>query len=649
MLSPRRAAQGAFLAIEGAFNRALGERLNPFYYLGAIAYFQLWIVVVSGLYLYAFFETSVTQAYASVDALTHGQPWAGGIARSLHRYASDGMVLAMVLHLVRHYTFGHHRGFRWFSWVSGVALLWMVYVSGINGYMLPWDRLAQFVVVSTTEWLDVLPLFDGRLARNFIYAASVNDRLFSLLAFLHIGLPLAVLALLWIHTQRVAKAHTQPPRAIAAGILLMLLALAVVRPATSHEAADLALVPQSLDLDWFYLPVLPMIYEWGIAPTWAVVGGATALLFAAPWLGRRLRATGEAAISVHPDERIVTARPGESVLEAGLREGLPMPFDCRNGGCGECKGDLLAGEVRMRPYQDDALPAAERAAGRTLFCCAEPVGDIEVAYVPAAGARPAPVRRYGARVTALERLAPDVMKVMLRVEEGGKLRWHAGQYINVLLEGGAKRSFSFATAPGAGEAVELHIRRIEGGLFTTRVFESMKVGEFLFFEGPLGAFHLREDGDKPILFVAGSTGFAPVKSMLEHAFATGLKRRMALYWGARRRADLYALELAERWAREHANFTFVPVLSEPQPEDAWTGRTGLVHEAILEDHPDLSSHQVYACGSVQMVEAVAPALAGRGLSPDDCFSDAFRFSPRAQAIVPDSPSPSGGGPGRGSS
>jgi NAD(P)H-flavin reductase/ferredoxin len=619
--------QRAFLGVEAVFNRLLGERLNPFYYLGAIAYFQLWIVVVSGLYLYVFFETSVTGAFDSVESITHAQPWAGGLMRSLHRYASDGMVLAMVLHLARHLAFGHHRGFRWFSWVSGVALLWMVYVSGINGYMLPWDRLAQFVVVTGAEWMDALPLFNGALSRNFLYAGSVNDRLFSLLSFLHIGLPLAVLALLWVHTQRVPKAHTQPPWPIAAGLFASLGVLSIVKPAVSHAVADLGLAPQTLALDWFYLPVLPLVYEWGAPRTWALVAGGTAFMLALPWIGRRRRAA-EFAISVHPDERIVTARRGETILEAGLRDGLPMPFDCRNGGCGQCKGRVLAGEVALGPYQESALSQAERDAGEVLFCVAEPLGDLEIEYRPAAGARPAEAHKYGARVAALERLAPDVMKVMLQVDEGGKLKWHAGQYINVLLDDGQKRSFSFATRPGTSDRVELHVRHIEGGLFTTRVFETMKVGDRIRFEGPLGAFHLREDGVKPIIFVAGSTGFAPVKSMLEQAFATGLKREMVLYWGVRGRQDLYAAQLCEQWAREHPNFRFIPVLSDAQPEDAWTGRTGLVHEAILADYPDLSTHQIYACGSVQMVEAVAPALATHGLSPDDCFSDAFRLAPR---------------------
>ncbi len=638
MLSGLQAAtQGAFLRAEALFNRLFGERLNPFYYLGAIAYFQLWIVVASGLYLYAFFETSVTDAYSSVEALTHSQRWAGGLMRSFHRYASDGMVLAMLLHLARHFVFGHHRGFRWFSWVSGVALLWMVYASGINGYMLPWDRLAQFVVTASAEWLDALPIFNGALARNFLYEASVSDRLFSLLSFVHIGLPLAALAVLWIHTQRVPKAHTQPPAPIAIGIVAMLLALSIVKPALSQAPADLAIVPATVALDWFYLSVYPLIYAWGLGATWALVTGATAFMLCLPWLPPRARRAGplEFLLSVHPDERIVTARPGETILEAGLREGLPMPFDCRNGGCGVCKGTLLEGEVAMAAYQDSALTRAERAAGKVLFCCAEPLGDIEIEYQPLPGAKPASAREYGARVIALERLAPDVMKVLLRVESGGKLKWHAGQHINVLLADGAKRSFSFATAPGGSETVELHIRHIAGGRFTPHVFGGMKAGDLVRFEGPLGSFHLRETGAKPILFVAGSTGFAPVKSMLEHAFATGIKRRMILYWGVRHRRDFYAAELAERWAREHDNFTFVAVLSDPQPDDAWSGRTGLVHEAILADFPDLSSHQIYACGSVQMIEAIAPAFAAHGLSPDDCFSDAFHLAPQLRSTDAD--------------
>jgi CDP-4-dehydro-6-deoxyglucose reductase, E3 len=189
------------------------------------------------------------------------------------------------------------------------------------------------------------------------------------------------------------------------------------------------------------------------------------------------------------------------------------------------------------------------------------------------------------------------------------------------------RSFSFATAPHAGDGIELHIRRIPGGKFTGHVFSAMKVGDTVNFEGPLGSFFLREDSDKPIIFVAGATGFAPVKSMVEHAFHVGMKRRMILYWGVRSLRDLYLPDLPRQWAAEHPTFTFVPVLSAPAPEDRWTGRTGLVHEAILADFPSLADHQIYACGSVKMVEAAHPAFAAHGMTQDDCFSDAFKLAP----------------------
>ena len=621
--------QHAFLAVERIFNALFGERLNPFYYLGAISYFLFWVAVASGLYIYAFFETGLASAYASVESLTHGQWYAGGVLRSLHRYASDGLVVTMLLHLLRHFTFGRYRGFRWFSWVTGVALLWLAYASGINGYMLPWDRLAQFVVTATTEWFDALPVIGGAMTRNFIYNASVSDRLFSLLSFIHIGLPLSMLAVLWVHTQRTPSAKTNPPRPLMLGTLACLLVLSLLKPALSQAPADMGTQAATIDVDWFYLPVYTLIQDWSPIRVWALLLGATLLLAMLPWLPPRAHAKQPArTIAVHPDERIIAARAGESILDAGLREGLPMPFECRNGGCGVCKARLLRGEVRLQPYQESVLTHAERAAGKTLLCCAEPLGDVEIEYVPLAGAKPLPVKQHLARVTRLEPMAADVMRLCLRLEGGTALPYHAGQYINIVLADGARRSFSFAAAPGTSDEIELHVRRIAGGRFTTAVFTTMKVGDAIRFEGPLGAFTLREDSDKPILFVAGSTGFAPVKSMLEQAFRTGLKRRMVLYWGVRRRADLYLGDLAAQWAREHANFKFVPVLSEPGPEDAWSGRTGLVHEAILADFPDLSAHQVYACGSVQMVAAAQPAFVEHGISSDDCFSDAFHLAPQ---------------------
>ncbi len=619
--------QWFFLRVEGLFNLAFGDRLNPLYYLGPIAYYLLWLVVASGLYLYVFFETSVGGAYDSVEALTHAQPWAGGVLRSIHRYASDGMVLVMLLHLARHWCFDRYRGFRWFSWASGVALLWLVYASGINGYMLPWDRLSQFVVVATAEWLDWLPVFQGALVRNFIFAENVNDRLFSLLSFIHIGAPLAALALLWVHTQRVPQARTAPPLSVALTLSAALVVLSLVKPAVSQPRADLAAAAGSVDFDWFYLPVYALLYRTSPGEVWLLLGGATVFFLLLPWLPPKKKAA-EHHMLVRPDNRIVAVRAGDTILDAALREGIALPFECRNGGCGQCKATLAYGEVDHGAYQKEALTLAEREAGQILTCCAQPRGDVEIEYLPAktpGGIRP---REWLATVERLEKLAPDVMRVILALEGGERISFYAGQYINVLLEDGARRSFSFATAPQESARIELHIRRIEGGRYTGHVFERMRAGDKLRFEGPLGAFFLREDTDKPIIFVAGSTGFAPVKSMLEHAFARGLRRRMLLYWGTRQRADMYLAALPEQWAREHDNFTFVPVLSDPAPEDHWQGRTGLVHEAILADFPSLAGHQVYACGSTAMVEAAHPAFRARGLAQDDCFADAFRPAPQ---------------------
>jgi len=613
--------QWGFVKVEGLFNLAFGEKLNPLYYIGAISYYLMWLIVASGLYLYAFFETSISGAQSSVEALTHGQPWAGGVLRSIHRYASDGVVLTMVLHMARHWAFDRYRGFRWFSWVSGLALLWLVYVAGINGYMLPWDRLAKFTVIATAEWLDWLPVFNGTLVRNFIFEQNVNDRLFSLLSFIHIGVPLAILAILWVHTQRVPQARTSPPLPVMLTLTAALVVLSVLKPAVSQVEESSA-----LGFDWFYLPVLALLYRWTPGEVWLLVGGASLLLFLLPWLPPKRRAAGHYML-VRPDNRIVTVRAGETLLDAGLREGIALPFDCRNGGCGECKATLRSGTVEFGAYQPGVLSAAERAAGKVLTCVCTAREDVELEYVPASAPGAVAPRAWGATVEAMQRLAPDVMQVILKLEGGERIAFYAGQYINILLDDGAKRSFSFATAPSVNDRIELHIRRIPGGRYTTQVFERMRPGDRVRFEGPAGSFFLREDSDKPMIFVAGSTGFAPVKSMLEYAFSRGLKRRMILYWGVRRPSDLYLRELPEKWAREHPNFSFVPVISEPAPEDRWSGRTGFVHQAILADFPDLGGYQVYACGSAAMVQAAHPAFTAQGLGPDDCFADAFVSRP----------------------
>jgi NAD(P)H-flavin reductase/ferredoxin/quinol-cytochrome oxidoreductase complex cytochrome b subunit len=629
----QRLLRSAFMAAEAVFNRAFGDRLNPLYHLGAIAFFLFWVVGATGLALYAFFDTSVAGAHRSVEAITHWAWGLGGIVRTVHRHASDAMVLTMLIHLARYFAFDRLRGFRWFSWVTGVALLWLVYVAGANGYMLPWDRLAQFVTQASFEWLDWLPGFGGALIRNFIQAEHVSDRLFSLLVFIHIGVPLLMLLVMWVHVQRVPRAATQPPRPIALVLLLTLVVLAIVTPVASQGEADLGTTPGTLLLDWFLLAMFPLLYIWPLGAVWGLVGGGTVLLVALPWLPPRRSAREDRQVTMHPGPARLTARAGETLLEAGLRAGLALPYDCRAGGCGLCACTVLNGRVDPGSFQAAALTPAMQARGLALMCCAVPLEDVEIEIEGVATLRAgdsAAPRRLQGRVQAMERLAPDLMRLFIALPDGEHLPFTAGQYINIVLADGARRAFSFANPPhdpaqppsNAGDTIELHVRRIPGGRFTTHVFDSMQVGDTIDFEGPMGRFTLN-DSDRPILFLAGATGFAPIKSILEDAFRRGIHRPMQLYWGVRTAADLYLLDTVERWQREHANFRFVPVLSEAGDDTAWTGRRGFVHEALLADHPDLTGYEVYACGSVRMVEAAVPDFMAHGLAEQFCLSDAF--------------------------
>lgn len=623
-----------FMHAENTFNHAFGDKLNPFYHLGTITFWQFWLLAVTGLYLYIFADTGVHDAYESIEAITHDQWWAGGIMRSVHRYATDGMILTMLLHMLRHFAYDRYRGFRWFSWATGVALIWMVYVAGVNGFMLVWDHLAQFVVVAVAEWFDVLPLFNGTLIRNFLYEGSVNSRLFTLLAFIHIGAPLIVVFVMWVHVQRVPKAHINPPKAIAVAVTLMFIVLSLVKPVVSQGGeADFSIVPHDFQFDWFELPVLALVYSAGPWTAWAVVIGLSTLLFLAPWLPplRRGAIKAEIPVTFHPDNKVVIARFGETLLDAGLRQGIPLPYECRNGGCGVCKCTVVGGTVDPGIYQPNALSAEERAQGKILLCCATAIDDPAIEYTFDASRQS--IQEYYGRIADLHKLGYDVMRVRIALSAGQKINFKAGQYINVVLPDGLRRAFSFATPPHENEFIELHIRLVPGGRFTPHVFEQMKVGDAIRFEAPLGDFVLRES-DRPIIFVAGATGFAPVKSMVEDAFARGLKRPIYLYWGVRQLKDLYLPDLPAQWAREHDNFKFIPVLSEAAPEDQWTGRTGLVHQAILDDFPTLRGHELYACGSVKMVEAVFPHFKAQGAEDGMCFSDAFTLSARSMAVQP---------------
>ena len=340
----------------------------------------------------------------------------------------------------------------------------------------------------------------------------------------------------------------------------------------------------------------------------------------------RIHAGGEAMafqITIEPSSRVFAAEEGEAILAAALRQGLLLPYGCRNGHCGACRGKVIEGSVEHGEAQLETLSAADRAAGEALFCCARARSDLRIAGRELTSARELTLKTLPARVQTMRLAAPDVMIVELKLPSAERLQFFAGQYIDIVLKDGRRRSFSLANAPHDDALLELHIRRTGGGGFTEHVFTTMKARDMLRINGPLGGFYLREDSARPIVLVAGGTGFAPIKAIVEHALAEGSTRPMTLYWGGKARADLYQLELAERWAAGHAHFRFVPVLSGP-PAETWNGRRGLVHRAVMEDFPDLSAHQAYVCGSPAMVAAARADFVGQCRLPgNELFADSF--------------------------
>ena len=329
-------------------------------------------------------------------------------------------------------------------------------------------------------------------------------------------------------------------------------------------------------------------------------------------------------VTIKPSNHVFDVAPGETVLAAALRQSFPLPYGCRDGACGTCKGHVLEGTVDYGRYQSTALPYADREAGFALFCQAKPLSDLVIEAREIGAVRNIPIRTLPCRVQKLERLAPDVIAMYLRLPANERLQFLAGQYIEILLKDGKRRAFSMANAPHDDDHLQLHLRHYFGGTFTEYVFNQMKEREILRFQGPFGTFFLREESAKPIIFLASGTGFAPIKGIVEHALHRGIDRPMELYWGARTRPDLYLDALAREWAQAHRRFRYIPVLSEARAEDAWTGRTGFVHQAVMDDHPDLSAFQVYACGAPVMVEAAHRDFTSRcALPEDEFFSDAF--------------------------
>ena len=324
MTAGRQRAYAAWCALEARLDGAFGAA-NPLRHLGALAFWLFWIVAVTGIYLYVFLDTSVAGAWRSVEAISAQPALLGRLVRGLHRYGSDAMLAATLAHLAREWLAGHAAGFRWFSWASGVPLLVLLYASGIGGFWLVWDAQAAFSIVATAEWLDWTNLMPEPFARNFTSRAQLVDRLFTLFIFLHIGIPLALLAGMWVHVQRVARPETQPPRALAAGSLAALAALSIAVPVQSAAPADLGRVARALALDWFWMLPHPLMYATSPGMLWALVAVALAVLFALPLLMR----------------------------ERKLPPAVVSPADCN--GCGRCFVDCPYSAIELVPH---ALKAA---------------------------------------------------------------------------------------------------------------------------------------------------------------------------------------------------------------------------------------------------------------------------------------------------
>lgn len=324
-------------------------------------------------------------------------------------------------------------------------------------------------------------------------------------------------------------------------------------------------------------------------------------------------------------------RTGESVLEAAQRAGLALPYSCLAGVCGSCKASLVAGDVVYPRNPPVALNASERARHQVLLCQALPASDLTLLAREVASVADMPRRVLALTVGQKRRLATDVMQLILQPPPGERLNRLAGQYLDVLLADGKRRAFSIANAPEGDAHIELHIRHVAGGGFTGHVFDVLQPGDVLRVEGPLGTFVPREDSERPLLFVAGGTGFAPVKALIEHFLHLGTRRSLQLYWGARRTEELYQASLPQQWMRQFPNFRYVPVVSDPEFSNGL--RSGFVHEAVLADHPDLSGFDIYMSGPPAMIDASRRSFVPAGLDEDRLYYDSFDYAPDILARI----------------
>lgn len=331
-------------------------------------------------------------------------------------------------------------------------------------------------------------------------------------------------------------------------------------------------------------------------------------------------------ITVQPSGRTFIAQTDEALLAAAIRGGIGLPYGCKDGACGSCKCKKLEGTIIQGTHQLKALSVEEAAQGFILTCCATALSDVVIESRNVTDESAFPIKKMPTRVASIVKASHDVMVMRLQLPAADVFKYHAGQYVEFLLRDGDRRAYSMANAPHTqldNPGVELHIRHMPGGKFTDHVFSAMKEKEILRVEGPFGSFYLREDSTKPMVLLASGTGFAPIKAMIEHMQFKGITRPAVLYWGGRRPADLYQHEWVLAKVAEMPTLTYVPVVSDALPEDAWTGRTGFVHNAVLQDCADLSGHQVYACGAPIVVDSAEAAYIAAGLPEDEFFADSF--------------------------
>ena len=330
------------------------------------------------------------------------------------------------------------------------------------------------------------------------------------------------------------------------------------------------------------------------------------------------------SVTVQPSGRSFNVPAGDTLLAAGVQQGIALPYGCKDGACGSCKCRLISGTVLHGPHQEKALSAQEESQGFVLTCCAMAQSDLVLESLQVTALNAFAVKKMPTRLTSIQKKSADVLVLQLQLPANENFQYHAGQYIDILLRDGTRRSYSIANAPQNGQGIELHVRHMPGGKFTDHAFGTLQEKEILRIEGPYGSFFLREDSTKPIVLLASGTGFAPIKALLEHMQKQATQRPVYFYWGGKRPADLYMHAWVQEQCHAMPNLHYVPVLSNAQVQDQWQGRTGLVHLAVLEDFPDLSGYQVYACGAPIVVESAHKDFCLQGNLPtEEFFSDAF--------------------------